>query len=81
MQGALIGEYRYRAVAFATFVGGGPIRLLFGAGMVVAGFGVTGAIVATIFAQALPRARYSSRLDKEFAANHKDQPYALPSVT
>jgi glycosyltransferase involved in cell wall biosynthesis/O-antigen/teichoic acid export membrane protein len=52
LQGALIGEYRYRAVAFATFVGGGPIRLLFGAGMVLAGYGVTGAIVATILGQA-----------------------------
>ena len=52
LQGALIGEYRYRAVAFAGFFGGGPIRLLFGAVMVIAGFGVTGAIVATIFAQA-----------------------------
>jgi glycosyltransferase involved in cell wall biosynthesis/O-antigen/teichoic acid export membrane protein len=52
LQGALIGEYRFRAVAFATFVGGGPIRLLFGAGMVEAGFGVTGAIVATVVGQA-----------------------------
>jgi O-antigen/teichoic acid export membrane protein/glycosyltransferase involved in cell wall biosynthesis len=52
LQGALIGEYRFRAVAFAAFVGGGPIRLLFGAGMVLAGFGVTGAIIATIFGQA-----------------------------
>jgi glycosyltransferase involved in cell wall biosynthesis/O-antigen/teichoic acid export membrane protein len=52
LQGALIGEYRFRAVAFATFAGGGPIRLLFGAGMVAVGLGVTGAIVATIFAQA-----------------------------
>jgi glycosyltransferase involved in cell wall biosynthesis len=53
LQGALIGEYRFRAVAFAAFVGGGPIRLLFGAGMVLAGFGVTGAILATIISQAL----------------------------
>ncbi len=52
LQGSLIGEYRFRAVAFATFAGGGPIRLLFGAGMVEAGFGVSGAIVATIGAQA-----------------------------
>jgi glycosyltransferase involved in cell wall biosynthesis/O-antigen/teichoic acid export membrane protein len=52
LQGSLIGEYRFRAVAFATFVGGGPIRLIFGAGMVEAGFGVAGAIVATIGAQA-----------------------------
>lgn len=52
LQGSLVGQYRFRAVAFATFVGGGPIRLLFGAGMVAAGFGVSGAIVATIGAQA-----------------------------
>ena len=52
LQGSLIGEYRFRAVAFATFVGGGPVRLLFGAGMVAAGFGVSGAIVGTIGAQA-----------------------------
>jgi glycosyltransferase involved in cell wall biosynthesis/O-antigen/teichoic acid export membrane protein len=52
LQGSLIGEYRFRAVAFATFVGGGLIRLLFGAAMVAAGFGVSGAIIATIGAQA-----------------------------
>ena len=52
LQGALIGEYRFRAVAFALFVGGGPVRLLFGALMVLAGYGVTGAVIATIFAQA-----------------------------
>jgi glycosyltransferase involved in cell wall biosynthesis/O-antigen/teichoic acid export membrane protein len=52
LQGALIGEYKFRAVAFASFVGGGPVRLLIGAGMVLAGFGVTGAVVATILAQA-----------------------------
>jgi glycosyltransferase involved in cell wall biosynthesis/O-antigen/teichoic acid export membrane protein len=52
LRGALIGEYRYRAIAFSTFFGGGPIRLLFGAALVEAGFGVSGAIVATIIAQA-----------------------------
>jgi O-antigen/teichoic acid export membrane protein len=52
LQGALVGEYRFREVAFAAFFGGGPIRLLVGAGMVEAGFGVTGAVVGTIFAQA-----------------------------
>ena len=51
LQGSLIGEYRFRAVAFATFVGGGLMRLLFGAVMVAAGFGVSGAIIATIGAQ------------------------------
>ena len=41
----LLAHWALSAVAFALFVGGGPIRLLFGAGMVLAGFGVTGAIV------------------------------------
>ncbi|MFZ1063003.1 MAG: glycosyltransferase [Acidimicrobiales bacterium] len=50
--GALIGEYRFRAVAVATFVGGGPIRLLVGGALVWLGFGITGAVVATLFAQA-----------------------------
>jgi glycosyltransferase involved in cell wall biosynthesis/O-antigen/teichoic acid export membrane protein len=52
LQGALIGEYRFRPVAFATFFGGGPVRLALGAGLVLAGFGVSGAVAATIFAQA-----------------------------
>jgi O-antigen/teichoic acid export membrane protein len=52
LQGALIGEYRFRPVAFATFMGGGPVRLLLGAVMVEAGFGVTGAVVATTLSQA-----------------------------
>ena len=52
LQGALIGEYRFRSVAFAIFFGGGPLRLLLGIGTVLAGFGVVGAVAATIFAQA-----------------------------
>ncbi|MHB1906004.1 MAG: glycosyltransferase [Acidimicrobiales bacterium] len=51
LQGALIGEYRFRAVAFAAFMGGGPVRLLAGAAAVLAGFGVSGAIAATVAAQ------------------------------
>jgi len=52
LQGALIGEYRFRPVAFATFGGGGPVRLILGAGMVLAGLGVVGAVMATLLAQA-----------------------------
>lgn len=52
LQGALIGEYRYRAVGFATFFGGGPVRLALGAVAAVLGFGVVGAIVATVVGQA-----------------------------
>ena len=51
LQGALIGKYRFREVAFATFMGGGPVRLLVGATMVWVGLGVGGAIAATIVAQ------------------------------
>jgi O-antigen/teichoic acid export membrane protein len=51
LQGALIGEYRFRPVAFATFVGSGIIRLALGAVIVESGFGVSGAVSATIFAQ------------------------------
>lgn len=52
LQGALIGEYRFRPVAFAMFFGGGPIRLLLGGAMAWTGFGVTGAVLATVLAQA-----------------------------
>ncbi|MGC8511391.1 MAG: lipopolysaccharide biosynthesis protein, partial [Acidimicrobiales bacterium] len=51
LQGALIGEYRFRPVAFASFVGGGPVRLALGAAAALAGFGVEGAITATVAAQ------------------------------
>lgn len=51
LQGALIGEYRFRPVAFATFIGSGVIRLALGAVMVESGFGVSGAVASTIFAQ------------------------------
>jgi O-antigen/teichoic acid export membrane protein len=52
VQGALVGEYRFRPVAFASFVGVGLVRLILGAVLVEAGFGVSGAVAATIFAQA-----------------------------
>ena len=51
LQGALIGEFRFRSVAFATFMSGGPVRLLLGLLMVKVGWGVSGAVLATIFAQ------------------------------
>ncbi len=52
LQGALIGEFRFRPVAFASFVGTGLVRLALGELMVSAGLGVSGAVAATIFAQA-----------------------------
>jgi glycosyltransferase involved in cell wall biosynthesis len=70
LQGALIGEYRFRVVAFAMFVGGGPVRLVLGAGMVLAGFGVVGAVSATVFAQAFTTGSllYSAR--REMKRDH-----------
>jgi O-antigen/teichoic acid export membrane protein len=52
VQGALVGEYRFRPVAFASFVGVGLVRLVLGVVLVNAGLGVSGAVAATIFAQA-----------------------------
>lgn len=51
VQGALVGEFRFRPVAFASFAGMGVVRLVLGVVLVKAGFGVSGAVTATIFAQ------------------------------
>ncbi|MBW4029816.1 MAG: oligosaccharide flippase family protein [Acidobacteria bacterium] len=52
VQGALIGEYRFHPVAFASFMGLGLTRLVLGTVLVKVGLGVSGAVAATIFAQA-----------------------------
>jgi O-antigen/teichoic acid export membrane protein len=65
LQGALIGEYRFRPVAFASFAGIGLVRLVLGAVMVEAGLGVSGAVAATIFAQAF------TVLSLMFSARHE----------
>ena len=52
LQGALLGELRFIPVAVASFVGGGALRLASGAVLVSAGFGVTGAVAATVIGQA-----------------------------
>ena len=51
MQGALLGELRFVPVAVATFVGGGALRLASGALLVSAGFGLGGAVAATVIGQ------------------------------
>lgn len=53
LQGALMGELRFVPVAVATFVGGGALRLLTGVGLVLLGFGLDGAVAATLVGQAL----------------------------
>jgi glycosyltransferase involved in cell wall biosynthesis/O-antigen/teichoic acid export membrane protein len=51
LQGALLGELRFVPVAVATFIGGGVLRLASGALLVSAGFGVAGAVAATLIGQ------------------------------
>ena len=51
LQGALLAELRYVPVAVATFVGGGALRLISGFLLVSAGFGLGGAVAATVIAQ------------------------------
>jgi glycosyltransferase involved in cell wall biosynthesis/O-antigen/teichoic acid export membrane protein len=52
LQGALLGELRFAPVAVSSFLGGGVLRLASGALLVSAGFGVAGAVAATVIGQA-----------------------------
>ncbi len=56
LQGVLLGELRFVPVAVATFLGGGALRLVSGALLVVMGFGLEGAVVATVIGQAFTTA-------------------------
>lgn len=51
LQGVLIGQSRFGAVAIANLVGGGVARLAFGIALVLLGFGVAGAVAASAFSQ------------------------------
>lgn len=51
LQGALLAELRFAPVAIATFLGGGVLRLVSGALLVSAGFGLAGAVAATVIGQ------------------------------
>jgi hypothetical protein len=52
LQGALLGELRFAPVAVASFFGGGVLRLVTGGLLVSAGFGLGGAVAATVIGQA-----------------------------
>jgi glycosyltransferase involved in cell wall biosynthesis/O-antigen/teichoic acid export membrane protein len=52
LQGALLGELGFVPVAIATFLGGGALRLISGTLLVSAGYGVGGAVAATVIGQA-----------------------------
>ena len=56
LQGALLGELRFVPVAVASFLGGGVLRLATGALLVSAGFGLAGAVAATVLGQAVTTA-------------------------
>lgn len=47
-QGALMGEGRFTVVAVAQFVGSGVVRLVLAIGLVMAGLGIIGAVLATV---------------------------------
>jgi O-antigen/teichoic acid export membrane protein len=51
LQGVLLGELRFMPVAVATFLGGGVLRLISGALLAVMGFGLEGAVAATVVGQ------------------------------
>jgi O-antigen/teichoic acid export membrane protein len=51
LQGVLLGELRFAPVAVASFLGGGVLRLVSGALLVVMGFGLEGAVAATVIGQ------------------------------
>jgi glycosyltransferase involved in cell wall biosynthesis/O-antigen/teichoic acid export membrane protein len=71
LQGALLGELRYMPVAVASFVGGGALRLVTGTLLVSAGFGLAGAVAATVIGQAFTTGALLLTARREvFAAGH-----------
>ena len=72
LQGALLGELRFVPVAVATFVGGGALRLASGALLVSAGFGLGGAVAATVIGQIFTTAVLVLVARREIFANGLD---------
>jgi glycosyltransferase involved in cell wall biosynthesis/O-antigen/teichoic acid export membrane protein len=73
LQGALLGELRYVPVAVASFVGGGALRLVSGALLVSAGFGLEGAVAATVVGQVFTTAALLLVARREVFAEGLDQ--------
>ncbi len=80
VQGALVGEYRFRPVAFASFVGMGVVRLILGAVLVEAGLGVSGAVTATIVAQAFTMLSLLFSARHELFAPHRNAAVVRPRL-
>jgi O-antigen/teichoic acid export membrane protein len=72
LQGALLGELRFVPVAVASFVGGGALRLASGALLVSAGFGLGGAVAATVIGQAFTAAALLLVARREVFARGRD---------
>lgn len=53
LQGVLMGRLKFTAVALATVLGGVIGRLLFGVFLVQAGFGLDGAVIASVLSQVI----------------------------
>jgi len=73
LQGALLAEMRFVPVAVTTFVGGGALRLAAGALLVSAGFGLDGAVAATVIGQAFSTAALLLVARREVLATGADQ--------
>ena len=73
LQGALLGELRFVPVAVATFLGGGALRLASGAVLVWAGFGLGGALAATVIGQVFATAALLVVARREVFATGFDQ--------
>jgi glycosyltransferase involved in cell wall biosynthesis/O-antigen/teichoic acid export membrane protein len=73
LQGALLGELRFVPVALATFLGGGVLRLASGAVLVWAGFGLGGALAATVIGQVFATAALVLVARREVFAKGLDQ--------
>ena len=72
LQGALLGELRFAPVAVATFFGGGALRLATGTLLVSAGFGLAGAVAATVIGQAFTTAALLLVARREIFATRLD---------
>ena len=88
LQGALMGELRFVPVAVATFVGGGALRLVAGAGLVILGFGLDGAVAATLVGQAftsfmlivVARRALSRRVDQPLRISLRDAGLSIAAL-
>jgi O-antigen/teichoic acid export membrane protein len=73
LQGALLGEMRFVPVAIGTFVGGGALRLASGIVLVSAGFGLAGAVAATVIGQAFTTGVFLLVARREVFRRRQDQ--------